>query len=106
MTCSVWHFIVSHAVVVLCKLLPTFGSGTNLLNHLQDFLAVTSCLACRYVQEADLEFFKDRVERDPPAPGCGKWEHVMAKDFGGVAYTAYKRHLAVSPGQTSARATV
>ena len=55
-------------------------------------------LGRRYVQEADLEFFKDRVERDTPAPGCGNWELVMAKDFGGgVRYTAWKRHLAVRP---------
>ena len=68
-------------------------------------MAVTVRPACRYVQEADLEFFKDRVERDSPAPGCDKWELVMAKDFGGVAYTAYKRHLAVSPNQSPTRVT-
>ena len=56
----------------------------------------TSLVACRYVQEADLEFFKERVERETPAPGCGSWELVMSKDFGrGVSYTAWKRHLAV-----------
>ena len=52
----------------------------------------------RYVQGEDLEFFKDRVERPTPFPGCGDWELVMAKDFGGgVRYSAWKRHLAVRP---------
>ena len=52
----------------------------------------------RYVQESDLEYFKDRVERDVDFPGCGDWDLVMAKDIGGgVRYTAWKRHLAVRP---------
>ena len=45
--------------------------------------------------EEDLQFFKDRVERDVVLPGASGWQHMMNKNFNDVRYSAWKRSLAV-----------
>ncbi|KAK9785505.1 hypothetical protein WJX73_000678 [Symbiochloris irregularis] len=47
-----------------------------------------------YVTEEDLEFFKDRVEREVELPGSGPWEHMMDKNFSELKYSAWRRRLA------------
>jgi hypothetical protein len=51
--------------------------------------------ARRYVNEEDLEVFKHRIERDGAVPGAGPWEAMMSRDFGGLAYEAWRRTLPV-----------
>lgn len=51
---------------------------------------------CRHVTEADLEFFKDRVERDMALPGVGKWQHMTDLKLCTLTYSAWRRRLAVS----------
>jgi hypothetical protein len=50
---------------------------------------------CRYITEADLEFFKQRVEVPGEVKGAGAWEHMMSKDFGSFTYEAWRRWLSV-----------
>ena len=51
---------------------------------------------CRYIQDKDLEFFKERVEQPGDLKGAGLWEHMVYKDFGSFTYEAWRRSLAVS----------
>ena len=51
---------------------------------------------CRYIQDKDLEFFKERVEQPGDLKGAGPWEHMVYKDFGSFTYEAWRRSLAVS----------
>jgi len=39
--------------------------------------------------------FKHRIERDGAVPGAGPWEAMMSRDFGGLAYEAWRRTLPV-----------
>ena len=47
------------------------------------------------MDEADLQFFKDRIEKEQPPPGVTQWEPMMNKDFGDFTYTAWRRSLPV-----------
>ena len=58
--------------------------------QLNCFLAVCG----RYIKDEDLEFFKDRVEREVDLGG-GKWQHLMDKSFKDMRYNAWRRQLAV-----------
>ena len=49
----------------------------------------------RYITEADLEFFKERTEREGEVKGAGPWEHMVTKDFGSFTYEAWRRWLSV-----------
>ena len=61
------------------------------------FNASSAVLAgCRYIQNKDLEFFKERVEQPGDLKGAGPWEHMVYKDFGSFTYEAWRRSLAVS----------
>lgn len=53
----------------------------------------------RYITEADLQFFKDRVEGACELKGAGPWEHMVSKDFGNFTYEAYRRWLPVGAGK-------
>lgn len=61
-------------------------------------LAVCICahlaVLARYITDEDLEFYKERVERDLELPG-GCWQHMMDKNLGDMRYSAWKRPLAV-----------
>lgn len=59
------------------------------------FFVMQALRCCRYVDGADLQLFKDRIERVEPPPGVGEWEPMMDKDFGNFTYTAWRRSLPV-----------
>lgn len=56
------------------------------------------CWCNRYITEADLQFFKDRVEGAGEVKGAGPWEHMVTKDFGNFTYEAFRRWLPVGAG--------
>lgn len=65
-----------------------------------DVMVEPSAHSCRYVTEADLEFFKDRVERDVELPAVGKWQHMTDLNLETLKYSAWRRRLAVSTCHT------
>lgn len=56
---------------------------------------------CRPITEADLQFFKDRVERDVELPGAGSWQHMTDLTLANLTYSAWRRRLPVSIGTCS-----
>ena len=50
---------------------------------------------CRYITDADLQFFKDRIERDAAPSGAKPWEHMMDKRGSGFSYSAWRSFVAV-----------
>ena len=66
------------------------------MSKLQDILLLASMTLCRYVNEADLQLFKDKIEKEDQPSDVGPWEPMMDKDFGNFTYTAWRRKLPVS----------
>ena len=57
--------------------------------------SVISGTSHRYVDEDDLQFFKDRIEAAEAPAGCTPWELMMDSDFGHFTYTAWRRTMPV-----------
>ncbi len=49
----------------------------------------------RYVNEADLQLFKDKIEKEDQPSDVGLWELMMDKDYGNFTYAAWRRKLPV-----------
>lgn len=79
--------------LVTCKLVAQpFVKALQHPRHCQSHLA-GDC--CRHITEDDLDFFKDRVERDVDMPGVGKWQHMTDLKLDTLTYSAWRRRLAV-----------
>ena len=50
----------------------------------------------RYVTEADLTFFQERIEEEADLPGVGEWQHMTDMKLDNLTYTAWRRRLPVS----------
>eukprot|EP00884_Botryococcus_braunii_P016853 jgi/Botrbrau1/3851/Bobra.0183s0076.1 len=47
-----------------------------------------------YITDADLQFFKDRIERDAAPSGAKPWDHMMDKRGPGFSYSAWRSFVA------------
>ena len=57
---------------------------------------LVDCSVGRYVNEEDLTFFKDHIEKNVEVEGATAWAPLMSRDFTTFTYTAWRRILPVS----------
>mmetsp|Transcript_30897 Transcript_30897/g.87452 ORF Transcript_30897/g.87452 Transcript_30897/m.87452 type:complete len:493 (+) Transcript_30897:757-2235(+) len=70
------------------------GSGVQSFDSLSRGLAtVPEEEGDWYITRSDLDFFRDRVEKDTPVPGSGSWEMICDKRTDDLEYTSYRRGL-------------